>query len=95
MVYFLNELLGTISDACEGRTWYQLHEVMSLDVIPSNAIILRLDVERSLRHHVSVAKDLAKAGIFCTIALSHAIRMLRPRNSKGNSRTWARGRLSS
>jgi hypothetical protein len=67
MVYFLNELLRTIGDACEGRRWYQLQEVMSLDVIPNNAIILRLDVERSLRHHVTVARYLAKAGIFCTM----------------------------
>ncbi|MGO8821663.1 MAG: hypothetical protein ACLQO6_10605 [Desulfomonilaceae bacterium] len=67
MVYFLKELLGTIRHVGEGRTWYLLQEVMALDVIPSDAIILRFDVERSLNHHLAVAKHLAKAGIFSTM----------------------------
>lgn len=67
MIYSLNQLLKSAYANFGGRTYYRMKDIVALGEMPDDAVVFRFDVERDLKHHLRVAKLLAKANIPSTM----------------------------
>jgi hypothetical protein len=67
MPYNLDRLLSEISRIHALRGFLLMKDLFSAATPPPGRAVLRFDVERSLCHHLKLAEQLSRSGVFCTM----------------------------